>query len=155
MSLVLLAVLFSGLSCFADAAENTEGLKSRMFDLTFASAVEVAENFNRTWCGRIMTNGCPFVGAMAVPFIEANSVMVTAPTSVLDECARMVAKIDRKPRQVYVEARFVELKNSAAYELGIDWSGIGQLGVTASGGAGISKQRIPNNISKSMDNSPW
>ena len=145
---VLLAGLLSGLSCFADEAENTEGLKSRMFDLTFASAVEVAENFNRTWCGRIMTNGCPFVGAMAVPFIEANSVMVTAPTAVLDECARMVAKIDRKPRQVYVEARFVELKNSAAYELGIDWSGIGQLGVTASGGAGVSKQRIPNNISK-------
>ena len=146
--MALLVLLLSGLSCFADEAENTEGLKSRMFDLTFASAVEVAENFNRTWCGRIMTNGCPFVGAMAVPFIEANSVMVTAPTAVLDECARMVAKIDRKPRQVYVEARFVELKNSAAYELGIDWSGIGQLGVTASGGAGVSKQRIPNNISK-------
>ena len=145
---VLLTVLFSGLFCFSAAAENAEELKSRMFDLTYASAVEVAENFNRTWCGRIMTNGCPFVGAMAVPFIEANSVMVTAPTSVLDECAHMVAKIDRKPRQVYVEARFVELKNSAAYELGIDWSGIGQLGVTASGGAGISKQRIPNNISK-------
>ena len=148
MSLVLVAALLSGLSCFADAGEKAEGLKSRLFDLTFASAVEVAENFNRTWCGRIMTNGCPFVGAMAVPFIEANSVMVTAPTSVLDECARMVAKIDRKPRQVYVEARFVELKNSAAYDLGIDWSGIGHLGVTASGGAGVSKQRIPNNISK-------
>ena len=73
---------------------------------------------------------CSLVGA----------VMVTAPTSVLDECARMVAKIDRKPRQVYVEARFVELKNSAAYELGIDWSGIGQLGVTASGGAGLTVQ---------------
>ena len=145
---VLLAALFSGLSCFADVSEKSEGLKSRMFDLTYASAIEVAENFNRTWCGRIVTNGCPFVGVMAVPFIEANSVMVTAPTSVLDECARMVAKIDRKPRQVYVEARFVELKNSAAYDLGIDWSGIGHLGVTASGGAGISKQRIPNNISK-------
>ncbi len=49
---------------------------------------------------------------------------------------------------MYVEARFVELKNSAAYDLGIDWSGIGRLGIDASGGAGISRQRIPDNISK-------
>jgi len=119
-----------------------------MFDLTYASAVEVADNFNRTWRGWTTTNGCTVAGDIAVPFIEANSVMVTATEPVLDNCAAMVAKIDRKPRQVYVEARFVELKNSAAYDLGIDWSGIGHLGVTASGGAGVSKQRIPNNISK-------
>ena len=145
---VLLVLLLSGLFCFAGEAENTDGLKSRMFELTYASATEVADNFNRTWRGRVVTNKCSFVGDIAAPFIEANSVMVTAPESVLDNCAAMIAKIDRKPRQVYVEARFVELKNSAAYELGIDWSGIGQLGVTASGGAGISKQRIPNNISR-------
>ena len=145
---VLLAALLSGLSCFVDAAEKTNGLQSRMFDLTYASAVEVAENFNRTWRGWTATNGCTAAGDIAVPFIEANSVMVTATEPVLENCAAMVEKIDRKPRQVYVEARFVELKNSGAYELGIDWSGIGQLGVTASGGAGISKQRIPNNISR-------
>ena len=145
---VLLVLLLSGLFCFSAAAENTDGVKSRMFELTYASATEVADNFNRTWRGRVVTNKCSFVGDIAAPFIEANSVMVTAPESVLDNCAAMIAKIDRKPRQVYVEARFVELKNSAAYELGIDWSGIGQLGVTASGGAGISKQRIPNNISR-------
>ena len=145
---VLLALFLSGLFCFSTAAENADGVKSRMFELTYASATEVADNFNRTWRGRVVTNKCSFVGDIAAPFIEANSVMVTAPESVLDNCAAMIAKIDRKPRQVYVEARFVELKNSAAYELGIDWSGIGQLGVTASGGAGISKQRIPNNISR-------
>ena len=131
----------------ATVAEE-ERIDSRMFELTYADAKEVADNFNRTWRGRVVTNGIPFVGDMAVPFIEANSVMVTAPESVLDNCAAMIARIDRKPRQVYVEARFVELKNSAAYDLGIDWSGMGQLGVTASGGAGISKQRIPNNISE-------
>ena len=145
---VLLVLLLSGLSCFAAAAENTDGVKSRMFELTYASATEVADNFNRTWRGRVVTNKCSFVGDIAAPFIEANSVMVTAPESVLDNCAAMIAKIDRKPRQVYVEARFVELKNRAAYDLGIDWSGIGKLGVDASGGAGISRQRIPNNISK-------
>ena len=77
----------------AFAAHAGEQVKSRMFDLTFASAVEVAENFNRTWCGRIMTNGCPFVGAMAVPFIEANSVMVTAPAAILEACEKVIKDI--------------------------------------------------------------
>ena len=139
---------FVGFTLTVCNAYAQDGVKSRMFELTYASAAEVADNFNRTWCGRIVTNGCPFVGDMAVPFIEANSVMVTASECVLDNCAAMIEKIDRKPRQVYVEARFVELKNRAAYDLGIDWSGIGKLGVDATGGAGLSKQRIPNNISK-------
>ena len=123
-------------------------LATRMFDLTYANAAEVAANFNRNMCWQIMTNGTQCVGEIAVPFAVENSVMITAPSNILEACAKMIALIDRKPRQVYVEARFVELKNSAAYDLGIDWSGIGHLGVTASGGAGISKQRIPNNISK-------
>ena len=142
------AIAFAAVAIPAGLACAQERVESRMFELTYASAVEVAANFNRTWRGVMATNGCTVAGDMAVPFVEANSVMVTAPGPVLDNCAEMIANIDRKPRQVYVEARFVELKNRAAYDLGIDWSGIGQLGVNASGGAGISKQRIPNNISK-------
>ena len=141
-----MAFVFFILSACAVYAQ--ERIRSRMFDLTYASATEVADNFNRTWRGVSATNGCAVAGDMAVPFLEANSVMVTASESVLDECAAMIAKIDRKPRQVYIEARFVELKNRAAYDLGIDWSGIGKLGIDASGSAGISQQRIPNNISK-------
>lgn len=142
--------MFLGLSSVAAAEDDGAAARvsSRMFELTYANATEVADNFNRTWRGQAATNGSQVAGDIAVPFIEVNSVMVTATEPVLDDCAAIIAKIDRKPRQVYVEARFVELKNSAAYDLGIDWSGIGQLGVTASGGAGISRQRIPNNISK-------
>ena len=135
-------------AALAASALADGGVESRMFELTYASAAEVADNFNRTWRGRAATNGFTVVGDMAVPFIEANSVMVTAPGPVLDDCAAMIAKIDRKPKQVYVEARFVELNNNAAYDLGIDWSGIRRLKVTASGDAGISRQRIPDNISK-------
>ena len=138
-------VVFTFSACVAYAQNRVE---SRMFDLTYASATEVADNFNRTWRGVLATNGCVAAGDMAVAFVEANSVMVTAPEPVLDNCAAMIAKIDRKPRQVYIEARFVELKNRAAYDLGIDWSGIGKLGIDASGSAGLSRQRIPNNISK-------
>ena len=134
------------LSAFAVCAQ--ERVESRMFELTYASAEEVAENFNRTWRGQAATNGCSVAGDMAVPFKEANSVMVTATTSVLDDCAAMIAKVDRKPRQVYVEARFVELNNNAGYTLGIDWSSLKGFGTEASFEAGLLQQRIPENISK-------
>ena len=75
------------------AAVAEEGrIDSRMFELTYADAKEVADNFNRTWRGRVVTNGVPFVGDMAVPFIEANSVMVTAPEAVLDNCAATASR---------------------------------------------------------------
>ena len=139
----IVAVAFS-----TGVAHAQERVKSRMFDLTYASAVEVADNFNRTWRGLLATNKCSAAGDMAVPFLEANSVMVTAPDSVLDECEAMIAKIDRKPRQVYIEARFVELNNNAKHFLGIDWSGLGTLEIDASGSAGVARQRIPDNISR-------
>ncbi|MBR2839119.1 MAG: hypothetical protein IKE55_10075 [Kiritimatiellae bacterium] len=130
------------------AARAQEQAQSRMFELTYASAEEVAENFNRTWRGQAETNESAVVGDMAVPFKEVNSVMVTASKAVLDDCAAMIARIDRKPRQVYVEARFVELNNNAGYTLGVDWSSLVGIAASASFEGGISQQRIPDNISK-------
>ena len=125
---------------------SAEAVESRMFDLTYATAETVAENLNRTWRGHAATNGNWSVGEMAVPFTEANSVMVTAPTHILDACAKMIERIDRKPRQLYVEARFVELSNTALYRLGLDWSSLNGLGMTGAAGAGVSRQKIPDNI---------
>ena len=122
-------------------------MDSRMFELTYADAKEVAENFNRTWLGMAQTNGNWRIGEIAVPFVELNTVMVTAPEPILEACARMIARIDRKPKQLYVEARFVELGNSAIYSLGLDWSSLAALGVTGQFTAGVSRQEIPENIS--------
>jgi len=127
-----------------------EDVESRMFELTYANAAEVAENFNRTWRGQVQTNGNWSVREIAEPFAEANSVMVTAPTRILDMCAKMIERIDRKPRQLYVEARFVELSNSALYRLGLDWSSLAGIGVTATATAGASRQDIPENVSSYM-----
>ena len=53
------------------AVHAQERVETRMFELTYASAEEVAENFNRTWRGQMATNGIPLVvGDMAVPFKE-------------------------------------------------------------------------------------
>lgn len=60
------------------AAAEGDRIDSRMFELTYADAKEVADNFNRTWRGQAQTNGNWSVGEIAVPFVEVNSVMVTA-----------------------------------------------------------------------------
>ena len=125
------------------------GVESRMFELRYADATEVAANFNRTWHGEAaLTNDSWVVGEIAVPFVEANSVMVTAPEPILDACAKMVEYVDRKPKQVYIEARFVELGNTAMFNLGLDWSSLSGFGVYGNVGGAISKQRIPDNITK-------
>ena len=128
------------------AAEGGSHVRSRMFELTYADAKEVAANFNRTWRGQAQTDGNMSVGEIAVAFDEANSVMVTAPEPVLDACAEMVGRLDRKPRQIYVEARFVELNNNALYKLGIDWSMLSGQGLTADAGFALSSQRVPDNV---------
>jgi len=125
---------------------GVEVLESRMFDLTYANAGEVAENLNRTWRG---WRGPGWgICDVAVPFVDANAVMVTAPKRILDACSAMLEKADRKPRQVYIEARFIELENQALFNLGIDWQVLNGLEGTASFSAGISQQNIPDNISK-------
>ena len=141
------AVLILGAVVPHAAATADERIDSRMFELTYADAKEVADNFNRTWRGQAPTNGNWGVGMIAVPFVEVNSVMVTAPESVLETCARMIKSIDRKPKQLYVEARFVELSNSALYSLGLDWSSLAAMGVSGQIVGGLSKQEIPDNIS--------
>jgi len=123
-------------------------LETRMFELTYANAAEVAANFNRNMCWQIMTNGSHCVGEIAVPFAVENSVMITAPSNILESCAKMIERIDRKPRQLYVEARFVELNNNAMFSLGLDWASLAELGVNGSIGASKSQQKIPDNITE-------
>ena len=144
---VCAAVLIVGawMPCAAVAAEDR--IDSRMFELTYADAKEVADNFNRTWRGQVPTNGNWSVGMIAVPFAEVNSVMVTAPEAILEACAKMIKRIDRKPKQLYVEARFVELSNTALFSLGLDWSSLAAMGVTGDFGMGVSRQDIPGNVS--------
>jgi hypothetical protein len=63
------AWLAGGLLPWRCAAEQ---VASRMFDLTYANAVEVANNFNRTWRGGLMgTNGNWSVCEIAVEGVQS------------------------------------------------------------------------------------
>ena len=99
--------------------EKLRQIESRVFRLNHASAGELAEKFNEMWNGEFGQNWK--VTKMAVAFHESNAIMITAPRLILDACERMIAELDVEARQVYIEARFVELSNNASHKLGIDW----------------------------------
>ncbi len=110
----------------AAAAEKSEAalkgrrVDTRSFTLRHASATEVAEKINATWSGDFGLGWK--LDKVAQAFPDANVVMVTAPGVVLDACERVVRDVDVETKQVYIEARFVELSNNASHKLGIDWS---------------------------------
>ena len=119
-------------------------ISTRTFRLYHANAVEVAERFNSTWSGDF---GIAFrVAKMAQAFPEANTVMVTAPGMILDACEKVVKAIDIEVPQVYIEARFVELQNSATHKLGIDWSMLDGMKGTASFGGGMDRLVVGNAV---------
>ena len=95
------------------------GITTQVFKLNHISAIEVAERFNTMWNGEF--GQVWKVTKMAVPFVNANSVMVTAPKPIIKACELMISEIDKEVPQVYIEARFIELSNNASHKLGIDW----------------------------------
>ena len=126
------------------SSDASRRIGTRTFRLSHASAEDVAERFNNMWSGEF---GIAWkVAKIAQAFPEANVVMVTAPGAILDACEQAIAAIDVEVRQVYIEARFVELQNSAVHKLGIDWSMLDGMGGTASFGGGIDRRNIGNAI---------
>lgn len=124
--------------------EYKRRISTRTFRLHHANCEEVAEKFNSTWNGDF---GIAFkVAKIAQAFPEANSVMVTAPGVILDACAEVVKAIDIEVPQVYIEARFVELQNSASHKLGIDWSMLDGMKGTATFGGGMDNIVVGNAV---------
>jgi type II secretory pathway component GspD/PulD (secretin) len=129
----------------AERKEQMMRIDTRIFRLNHASAQEVAEKFNEMWNGEF--GQVWKVSKMAVAFQESNSVMITAPTLILDACQKMIKELDVEAQQVYIEARFVELSNNASHKLGIDWQMLdGMTGSTKLGG-GIQRTTLGKGVS--------
>ena len=120
--------------------ENLRQIDPRVFRLNHASATELAEKFNEMWNGEFGQNWK--VTKMAVAFQESNAIMITAPRVILDACERMVAELDVEARQVYIEARFVELSNNASHKLGIDWQMLDGMKGTLALDAGWNERKM-------------
>ena len=132
----------------AAAAAKPDGwrINTRVFKLAHANAKEVAEKFNGMWNGEFGQTWK--VTKMAVPFEESNSVMVTAPGAILDACAQAIRALDVEAKQVYIEARFVELGNTASHKVGIDWSMLDGMSGTATLGGGIQQYDVGKGVTE-------
>lgn len=121
-----IALLEAKAKAAQDEAERVEAaiakrrIASRVFKLAHANAEEVASRLNEMWNGDFGANWK--IAKIAMAFPEANSLMVTAPQMLLDNCEKIIKEIDVEVPQVYIEARFIELSNNASHKLGIDWA---------------------------------
>ena len=129
-----------------DSDLRRKQIETRVFRLNHASAVEVAECLNNMWNGEF--GQVWKVTKMAVAFPEPNSVMVTAPRLILDACEKAVGELDVEARQVYIEARFVELGNRASHKVGIDWSMLDGMKGTATLGGGIQSYNVGKGVTE-------
>ena len=126
--------------------EELRRIETRIFHLVHASAEEVAESLNKMWSGDFGTTWK--ISKMAVAFPESNSVLVTAPRAILDACEKAVEELDVEAQQVYIEARFVELGNTASHKVGIDWSMLDGLTASATMGSGIQQYNVGDGVTE-------
>lgn len=135
--LVSVTVVFAGAETNAvkvvsatspEAVSPRKYIDTKIYKLNHASAIEVADKFNSMWSGEFGQTWK--VTKMAVPFEESNSVMITAPAVIMDACERVIRALDVEAQQVYIEARFVELGNTASHKVGIDWALLNGIKVT-------------------------
>ena len=90
-------------------------LITKTFQLSNARVADVEELF---------TNVLGDIGK-ATAFPAANTIIVTAPEKELNEIEMILNAIDAPSKQVYIEARFVEMSATAGKELGIKWDSLG------------------------------
>ena len=128
----------------AEASLARRRISTRTFHLVHASAEDVAAKLNSTWSGDF---GVLWkINKMAIAFPESNSVMITAPALILEACEQVIREIDVEPKQVYIEARFVELSNNVFHDIGIDWSMLDGMKGSVSFGGGIQGNRLGKGV---------
>ncbi len=128
----------------AEASLARRRISTRVFNLNHVSSEEVADKLNSTWSGEF---GATWkISKMAIAFPESNSVMVTAPAAILDACEKVINSIDVEPRQVYIEARFVELSNNVFHDIGIDWSMLDNMKGSVSIGGGVQQNKLGRGV---------
>ena len=127
---------------------ETNACEVRTFRLNYASANEVADQINRLMSREVGPGGTLL--PVAVANAEANTVAVMVAPDKVAACGQIISDVDRKPKQVYVEARFVALNSSVARNLGLKWdmlrSGVGIKNANVSGV--MTYQHIPDGVSK-------
>lgn len=99
----------------------SEPLSTETIDLKFVTV----ENAFPAVQSMIVTSN-----ARVTPLPAANVLIVRETPRQLEEIRNIVRLIDVPRQQVFIEAKFVELNDSARQDLGIDWQVLGEQGIT-------------------------
>jgi type IV pilus assembly protein PilQ len=87
------------------------GLVTQVFDLKYARAQDVRDQL-QFLCNNVTAS------------ISGDRLVARASASTMEEVADIVVKLDRKPAQVMLQARLIEVNTTALLEAGIDWEKI-------------------------------
>ena len=72
-------------------------------------------------------------GGSVSPFPNCNALVVRGTATTVNEIRKVVTEIDLPRKQVYIEAKFLELSDDAIKDLGINWQVLQNYGVGAAG----------------------
>jgi len=86
---------------------------TQVFELKYAKAKEVEENLT----SRLDAKG---IGSITADE-RSNQLIVTALPKRMDEVEKIIAELDKKTRQVLIEAKIVKVTLSPDFDMGIDW----------------------------------
>jgi type II secretory pathway component GspD/PulD (secretin) len=86
---------------------------------------------NHTSVSNVITVVTPMLGrdGSVSPFINANALVVRASAVNLNDIRKVISEIDLPRKQVYIEAKFMELTDEAIKDLGINWQVLESYGV--------------------------
>ena len=87
------------------------GLDPKVFELHYADALDIRD---------VLEVINPDIKAE----VRGNRLVMWAPKAVLQQAERTILELDRKPAQVLLESRLIEVNISRLEELGIDWERI-------------------------------
>ncbi len=90
---------------------NPTGVITRVFDLDYADAGSVAD-------------ALVFISEDVVADPVANRLVFRAPQAAVEQAAAVISHMDRKPQQILLEARLIEVNTTSLAEIGIDWEKI-------------------------------
>jgi type IV pilus assembly protein PilQ len=107
---------------------------------------------NYATVSNVITVVTPMIGreGSVSPFLNANALVVRASAANLNDVRKVITEIDKPRQQVYIEAKFLELTDSAIKNLGINWQSLEgfQMGV---GSLQWSVQESRDNTSSRSD----
>ena len=86
---------------------------TQVFELKYAKALEVEENL----ASRLDAKGIGSIKADE----RSNQVVVTALPKRMDEIEKIITELDKRTRQVLIEAKIVKVTLSPDFDMGIDW----------------------------------